>query len=398
MRVLFTTHPAEGHFHPQVPLARALRAAGHEVAFACSPSYRPTIEAVGFHCFPAGLAWLEPDMDQAFPALRQIPHGPEWEAWVVDHILAGATAEALARDVLELAREWQPHVIVRDGVEFGGCLAAEVRGIPHAIGGFAPFGPPGMYRDVFARPLAALRETFGLPPDPDVRMPHRYLGLVPTVPGFLSWQEVPPTVHFLRPLPFDRSGGERLPDWALDLPERPTVYATLGTIVNRSPGVFAAILEGLCDEPITLILTIGRNQDPADFGPQPSNVHIERYVPQTLLLPYCDLVVTHGGFNTVQAALGHGLPLVLLPIAADQHLNAHACANLGVGRVIGSEERTPGAIRAAVREALATQTYRASAERVRDEMAAMPRAEYAVALLERLAADKQPLLTVALGA
>jgi UDP:flavonoid glycosyltransferase YjiC (YdhE family) len=398
MRALFTTHPGEGHFHPQVPLARALSAAGHEVAFACSPAYRPTIEAVGFRCLPAGLDWLEPDMDAAFPALRRIPHGPEWEAWVVDHVLAGATAEALARDVLDLAREWQPDVVVRDGVEFGGCLAAEVRGIPHAVGGFAPFGPPGMYEAVFARPLAALREAFGLPPDPDVRMPHRYLGLVPTVPGLVSWQEVPPTVHLLRPSPFDRSGGERLPDWALDLPGRPTVYATLGTIVNRSPGVFAAILEGLRDEPITLILTVGRNQDPADFGPQPSNVHIERYVPQTLLLPYCDLVVTHGGFNTVQAALGRGLPMVILPIAADQHLNAQSCANLGVARVLRWEERTPGAIRAAAREVLATQAYRASAGRVRDDTAAMPGAEHAVELLERLAADKQPLPTTALGA
>jgi hypothetical protein len=112
MRVLFTTHPGEGHFHPQVPLARALSAAGHEVAFACSPSFRPTIGPVGFRCFPAGLDWLEPDMDKAFPTLRQIPHGPEWEAWGVDHILAGGTAEALARDVLDLAREWQPDVIV----------------------------------------------------------------------------------------------------------------------------------------------------------------------------------------------------------------------------------------------------------------------------------------------
>ena len=76
----------------------------------------------------------------------------------------------------------------------------------------------------------------------------------------------------------DRSGNELLPDWALHLPDRPTVYTTLGTIVNHVPGVFAAILEGFRDEPINLILTIGRNQDPADFGPQPPNMHIERYV------------------------------------------------------------------------------------------------------------------------
>lgn len=184
----------------------------------------------------------------------------------------------------------------------------------------------------------------------------------------------------------------------LEPPEQPTVYATLGTIVNRSPGIFAAILEGLRDEPITLILTIGRNQDPTEFGPQPANVHIERYVPQTLLLPYCDLVVTHGGFNTVQSVLCAGLPMVILPIAADQHVNAHSCANLGVGRVVGPDERTPPAIRAAVREVLATRTYRASAGRVRDDIAALPGVDDAVELLEQLAAETQPLLSIALGA
>lgn len=80
MHVLFTTHPAAGHFHPQVPLARALAAAGHEVAFACSPAFAPTVEATGFRCFPAGITWMEADMDSAFPELRAIPHGPEWDA------------------------------------------------------------------------------------------------------------------------------------------------------------------------------------------------------------------------------------------------------------------------------------------------------------------------------
>lgn len=394
MRVLFTTHPAAGHFHPQVPLAHALVAAGHEVAFACSPAYRPTIEAVGFRCLPAGVDWLEAEIEEAFPPLRDLPLGPEWDRWILTHVFTGEATEALTRDVLAIARDWPADLIVRDGVEFGGCLAAEVLGIPHAIGGFYPFGPPGMFNAVFGTALAALRETFDLPPDPETRMPHRYLGLAYTIPSFVgAWQEVAPTVHFLCPLPFDSSGDEHLPSWVRELPNRPTVYASLGTIVNRSPGILAAIIAGLRDEPINLIVTVGRNQDPADFGPQPPNVHIERYVPQTLLLQYCDLVVTHGGFNTVQAALSNGLPMVVMPIAADQFLNAQSCADVGVGRVVGPEERTPAAIRAAVRDVLADPTCRATAERLRDEMAALPGPEHAVQLLEQLATEKQPLLT-----
>jgi UDP:flavonoid glycosyltransferase YjiC (YdhE family) len=89
------------------------------------------------------------------------------------------------------------------------------------------------------------------------------------------------------------------------------------------------------------------------------------------------------------------LPLVSVPLGADQPLNAAACAALGVGVTVGPEERTPEAIRAAVRKVLAHPTYRQNAERVRDELAALPGPEYAVALLARLARDKQPILATA---
>src|SRR6185437_15787650 len=117
-----------------------------------------------------------------------------------------------------------------------------------------------------------------------------------------------------------------------------------------------------------------------------------RYIPQSLLLPYCDLVVCHGGWNTVLAALSVGLPLVLLPLGADQPHNARRCAALRVGCVVGEEERTPEAIRAAVRAVLADPTFRQNAARIRDEMGALPGPEHAVALLERLAREQRPIL------
>ena len=55
MRVLITTL----HFHPLVPVAQALEAAGHEVAFACSEDNRPAVEATGFRLFPAGTSMRE---------------------------------------------------------------------------------------------------------------------------------------------------------------------------------------------------------------------------------------------------------------------------------------------------------------------------------------------------
>ena len=66
---------------------------------------------------------------------------------------------------------------------------------------------------------------------------------------------------------------------------------------------------------------------------------------------------------------------------------------LGVGLVVGPDERTPAAIRAAVRAVLADPAYRRNAEGLGDQMAVLPGMDHAVALLERLAREKQPLLS-----
>jgi MGT family glycosyltransferase len=224
-------------------------------------------------------------------------------------------------------------------------------------------------------------------------MLYRYLYLAFLPPSFLDPGLTPPsTAHFLRPVCFNQSGAEVLPSWLKHLPERPTVHASLGTVFHRTPGVFTAILEGLRDEEINLILAVGRDQDPAAFGPQPSNVYIERYIPHTLLLPHCDAVVTHAGFSSVMACFEEGLPMVAIPLAGgDQAGNARRCAALGVARVVAPDERTPQAIRESVLDVLRNPRYRENAEHLRQEIQALPGPEHAVELLERLALERAPI-------
>jgi len=282
---------------------------------------------------------------------------------------------------------------VRDPAEYGGCVAAECLGIPHATGREGPFRAPAGYKGQIGGSLAALRRAHGLPPDPEMAMLYRYLAFAWVPPRFLDPAAyVHPVMHFLRPTPFDRSGAEALPAWVAGLPERPTVYATLGTAFNQRPDLFAAVIAALRDEPVNLIVTVGRDMDPAQFGALPPNVHIERYIPQTLLFPRCAAVVTHGGFGTVLSALSHGLPLVVIPIGADQPANARRCTALGVGRSLAPAAVTPATVREAVRAVLDGPGYRRQAEGLRAEMAALPGPEYAVALLERLAVEQQPIV------
>jgi MGT family glycosyltransferase len=175
------------------------------------------------------------------------------------------------------------------------------------------------------------------------------------------------------------------------LPDAPLIYATLGTAINTRTEILGAFVEALRDERVNLVVTVGRDGDPDQFGPQPPNVRIGRYIPQTLLFPRCDLVISHGGSNTMLAALAHGIPQVMVPITADQPENAERCAAAGVARMVSLAEATAASIREAALAVLSDPSYRRAAERTRDEMAALAGPDEVMRLLERLARDKMPM-------
>jgi UDP:flavonoid glycosyltransferase YjiC (YdhE family) len=114
-------------------------------------------------------------------------------------------------------------------------------------------------------------------------------------------------------------------------------------------------------------------------------VFVERYIPQSLLLPYCDLVVTHGGHNTVLASLHQGLPLVIVPITADQPDNAARCEALGLGLNIPNDGDVAAGVRAGAAEVLRDPKYRQNARKMREEMQSLQGLQTGVDLLEELA-------------
>src|SRR5439155_3526017 len=125
-------------------------------------------------------------------------------------------------------------------------------------------------------------------------------------------------------------------------------------------------------EPVNLVVAIGPDGDPTRFGPLPPGVRLEPYVAQPLLLSRCAAFVTHAGFNSVKESLIAGVPMVAIPITADQPYCAQRCASLGVARVITPDRRTPEAVRGAVLEVLGDPSHRAKARDFRERMLALP--------------------------
>jgi UDP:flavonoid glycosyltransferase YjiC (YdhE family) len=381
VRMLFAFAGGSGHFLPLVPIARAAEAVGHEVAVVCPPGMAGRVAAEGFAALPAGVRG-----DDAPPVrMPLLPLDAEREDRDVRDGFAGWMASERAAAIGEHFAAWHPDVVVRDEMDFGTVVAAERAGLPHAT--VLVIAAGGLARaEVVGEPLRALRAQHGLPPDPELRMLSRHLVLSPFPPSYRDPRfPLPDTAHPLRPLTPAPPAGTVAPEWLARLDRRPTIYLTLGTIFNTESGdLFPRLLAGLRELDANLVVTVGQHIDPAEFGPQPDGVHIERYVPQALLLPHCDLVVSHGGSGSVMGALEHGLPMIIAPMGADQPLNAARCAALGLGRVVDAVAATPQDVRAAAAEVLADRAYRAAAERVRAEISTLPGPAHAVALLEQI--------------
>jgi UDP:flavonoid glycosyltransferase YjiC (YdhE family) len=384
MRILFTFAGGTGHFLPLVPVARAAERAGHVVAFAGQEGMVATVEAAGFTMFPSGGASLL-STDQRAPLLAL---DMEREARAIRTTFAGRIARERADAILAIGTGWSPDVVVRDEIDFGAAVAAERLGLPHATvlciasGSFVP-------TSLVAEPLNALRESHGLPLDPDLAMLDRYLVLSPFPPSFRDPAVAPsPNLHAFRSVETGSNGTAPddvpPPSWLEVLP-KPVLYLTLGTIFNRESGdLFERAIAGLRDLPGSVVVTVGREIDPASVGPQPANVHVHRFIPQSLLLPHCDIVVSHAGSGSVIGALAHGLPMVLLPMGADQPLNAARAEALGVALVLDAIDATSADIQHAAVTVLSEPSYLRKAELIRDEIRALPGPGHALELIEQL--------------
>lgn len=399
MKLLAVTNPGVSHLHAMMPVLRAVQQAGHEVAVASSKTFRSLVERVGLRSFEAGLDWFEPEVTQTFPEIEAMSPD-ERRYWFIQDLYADITPHKMAPDLLEICDAWQPDLLVRNDYEFSACVVAERLGLPCATISIDLFLRPAMWESLIGDQLAYLRSAHGLSPYPSVDMLYRYLYLTITPPSYQFPDfALPPHSYALRTLGFDRSGDEGLPDWVHEMPDQPTVYATIGTVYQERD-IFQAILDGLGGEPVNLIVTLGRGRDTSQFGPQPPNVHIAQYIPQTLLFEYCDMAITSGSYNTHTSALAHGLPLLVIPISDTQPLHARRCVDLGVGLALtypGQFEQelagrrkalAPETVREAVHEILRNPSYRQRTRQIREEVQALPGPEIAVELVTRLAREK----------
>ncbi|MEP7053796.1 MAG: glycosyltransferase [Actinomycetota bacterium] len=382
MQVLFSFVGGTGHAQPMVPVAQALRAAGHSVSFTGEARYLTPLRALGFQTLVAeGSPEAKP-----FRRLPLVPPNQDEEDRVLRELFATAIPRRRMPGYQRQYAALRPDLVVRDEIDFAAAVLTEKLDIPHAVVLVLAAGS-FLRPSVAAEPLNALRAEHGLPPDDNLTTLARGQVLSPFPPGFRDPRHpLPPAAYSFRAA---YSGGHAAYDlpgwWPRLLGGTPVVHVTLGTVALESGDLFERLLSGLAQLPVEVVAAVGRDFDPAELGPQPAHVHVERWVPQALLLPHTDVVVSHGGSGTVTAALAHGLPQIVAAMGADQLLNAARIEALHLGLSLHVETATAVEVRDTTAAVLADGQTRAAAQALQREYAALPGLETIVALLEALA-------------
>lgn len=388
MRILVTSLSAHSHLKPTFPLAAQARREGHEVLFATASDGLDLIRSAGFTAAPAGLtysAFLERYVRQ-YPrnVSADMPPAEQFLRLIVDG-LVGIAAEPTIRDLTPLIAEWEPDVVISPIADVGGQVAAAVRRVPHMV---HAFGPPKSRNDIQAFVVAReeLYARWGVAPSSDqLYAQEPYLDIWPA--SMTSGIENPlfPNPWPLRPddaVPHS----QQLSKHAVfeGLPYQKTVYITLGTTWSAAAsGLLPVLIEAVRDKGVNVVATTGPGVDPATAGPQPDHVRVERFIPQHLVLPYCDAVVCHGGAGTVLGALGHGLPLVCAPVASDQHEIAAGAQFCGAALVCDGRSPSVEEIADASDRVIGAPEFREAAGLIARDIAAMPPPAEVVADVER---------------
>jgi UDP:flavonoid glycosyltransferase YjiC (YdhE family) len=358
MRVLVTTFPGYGHFHPVAPLASAFQKAGHEVRVATDPGFGRWVEACGLRVLPAGLC--EED------AVSEAADFPPQERAVRQ--FTTVAVPPFANDVLSASDRWRPDLVVSEEGEHAGPLIASVLGVLSTTHSWpAPARPPEE-RALREEALTPIWREFGQQEPPrlygdvylDCCPPPLQTAAVDGIDGALP----------VRPTLFD-GPPTAAPPSLLDHLETPVVFVTLGTVAMFSDAdTLRLLVEAVATEAATVIAATGPHL--ASVISATVNVRSARYVPLSAVLPVTDLVVSHGGASTTVACVLAGVPHLIVPQGApSQRRTAAAVASLGIGATFGEGRVDAATVAATVRALLSDGEIHTRIDAVRATLEAL---------------------------
>ncbi|MED1106318.1 macrolide family glycosyltransferase [Bacillus paramycoides] len=140
--------------------------------------------------------------------------------------------------------------------------------------------------------------------------------------------------------------------------EKNPIYISLGTVFNEAIDFYKLCIKAFENSDHTIVMSIGSKTKISDLGDIPENFIVKNYVPQTELLTYSKLFITHGGMNSTHEGLSNGVPLVVIPQSADQPVIAKQVESIGAGVQLHMKELTEDQLRESVELVLNNPSFK----------------------------------------
>jgi UDP:flavonoid glycosyltransferase YjiC (YdhE family) len=376
VRVLFATTRGAGHFNPLVPFIEAALRGGHEILVAGPHLLAETVERARYRFWPCEVP-PEHLLGPTWERVQTAATPEEADAIVVGEIFGRLNVQAALPGVRSACEEWRPGVVMRDPSEYASAIAAESLGIPHARTAIGLAATEREMTEIASPSIEALSP-----------------GITEAILGSPYLTTWPASLE--DPAGTNPENVRRFRDPAADTPpaalgdwwrgdDRMLVYLSFGSVTGglpMAPALYRAALEAAGRVPARVLVTVGNELDLEAVGAAPANVHVTRWVPQADALAKASLVVSHGGSGTTLGALAAGLPLVVVPLFADQPQNARRVAEVGAGLVVeplreGPSKALPSsidavALRDAILAGLRDDALARRAQAIAAEMRALP--------------------------
>jgi MGT family glycosyltransferase len=424
--IAFFPEGAYGPTNNCVGIGDVLRRRGHRVVFIVEESFAGTLEAKGFEERLMRLG-PPPEVEEApgqfwkdfiretAPTFRR-PTIEQLEAFIAPTFQALVDGATYVDDRLrEILGELEPDVVVEDNVvsfpalpasgrpwvRIASCNPAEIKDpdVPPPFSGYAVADRSGWeeYRAEYGRAVGPVQAAFnevcrerGAPALPAGELIH-------TSP-WLNLYLYPEAVDYARAHPLG-------PEWrnleasvrATDEPWEPPaalaesggdgalVYLSLGSLGSADVELMQRLVDSLAQTPHRVIVSKGPQHELLRLA---DNMVGEEFLPQTSILPSVDVVITHGGNNTVTECLYFGKPMVVLPLFWDQYDNAQRMAELGLGRRLATYEHEPEELASAIEDLRADGALAARLAGISQRLQASPGTVRAADLIEAVAAGR----------